>query len=151
MNGSNSVSDTDNPLIDVKEDFPAPLHLPYKARKFWEKTLESLPNDWFINADLALFEVYCLTYVQYHEYTEEMKGCEVYEDEKGILRKTPYVDMADKARAALIVLTGKLKLNPKSRDADTLSPSRKKAQKEALVEKVGRRNGLMFIKGGKTN
>ena len=149
MNGSNSVDDLDNPLINVREDYPAPLHMPYKARKFWESTLQSLPQDWFITADLVLFEIYCMTYIQYNEYRVNAENNEIYEDEKGVLRKTPWVDMADKARAALITLTGKLKFNPKSRDADTLSPSRKKAQEADLKNRKGRRNGLMFIPGGK--
>jgi P27 family predicted phage terminase small subunit len=149
MNGSNSVDGLDNPLIDIKDDYPAPLHMPYKARKFWESTLQSLPQDWFITADLVLFEIYCMTYIQYNEYRVNAENNELYEDEKGILRKTPWVDMVDKARASLIALTGKLKFNPKSRDADTLSPSRKKAHEADLKNRKGRRNGLMFIPGGK--
>lgn len=150
MNGSNSVDGLDNPLIDVKEDYPAPLHMPYKARKFWESTLQSLPQSWFLNVDLALLEIYCMTYVQYNEYTKQIEDAgAVYEDSRGVLRPIPQVAMADKARAALITLTGKLKFNPKSRDADTLSPSRKKAQEADLKNRKGRRNGLMFIPGGK--
>jgi len=141
----------DNPLIDEPLLPPAPLHLDYKVRQFWDEVLLSLPFDWFITADLAMFELYCITYIQYHEYSKEAKGKEVYEDDKGVLRKNPYIEMADKARASLITMTGKLKFNVKSRDGDTIKASREEAKTKEIVAKTGRRKGLMFIPGGKTD
>ena len=57
--------------------------------------------------------------------------------------------MAEKNKAALITLTGKLKFNVKSRDADTISPSKKQALEKDAATKHGRRKGLMYIPGGK--
>ena len=147
-----TVEDEDvggNPLLDDGFLPPAPLHLDYETRRFWDEVILSLPFDWFITADLALFEVYCITYTQYHEYLKKSKGNEVYEDDKGVLRTNPYVVMAEKARSSLLAMTGKLKFNVKSRDGDTIKASRVEASKKTAKQVRGRRKGLMFIPGGK--
>jgi phage terminase small subunit len=138
-----------NPLLEDGFLPPAPLHLDYATRQFWDSVILSLPYDWFITADLALFELYCITYVQYHEFSGKAKGNEVYEDEKGVLRTNPYHTMAEKARTTLLAMTGKLKFNVKSRDGDTIKASRVEASKKTAIERSGRRKGLMFIPGGK--
>ena len=143
--------EVDNPLLDATDMYPvAPLHLPYEARKFWDAVIASLPFDWFISADLALLEMYCLTYVDFHKFRKMAEaGGHVYENDKGELKKNPYWDMAEKNKITLMTMSGKLKFNVKAREGDTLTASREKAKEVATVAKTGRRKGLMFIPGGK--
>ena len=123
----------------------------YEARKLWKSIIESLPPNWFITADLVMFELFCSTVAKYHEYGKriaEEGAC--YEDSKGIIRATPWVAMQERAMASIITMSGKLKINPKSRDGDTLGVSRKKAAQQDLVKRTGRKPGLMYsIPGGK--
>ena len=139
-------------LAEKHDRFPPPLHIPYVGRRLWKELLDSLPIDWFITADLPMLELYCTAYAEYLDYRKRaIDSGEVYEDEKGVLRINPYWLMAEKQKNFMMQLSTKLKFTVKSRDGDTLSPTRDKAIKEETKKRVGRRNGLMYIKGGKDN
>ena len=140
----------DNPLTESIQRPEPPGYLNVLERKLWIETIESLPDDWFVSADMTLFESFVRTTISYRLHLRELNQTgEVYEDDKGILRAVPTVAIMEKERSALITISGKLLLHPRSRSGSTLSPARKKAQAEERKQKTGRRKGLVFIPGGK--
>lgn len=143
----------DTPTLgELLERHAPPLHLPYKVRQFWTNTLASLPPEWFITADMHLFELYCITYCEYHEFSENArKEGRVYMDEKGVLRKNPWQEMAEKAKYSIMTMTGKLKFNPKSREADRAHQAEREAKKQQVQSQKSGRGDLLFIKGGKAS
>ena len=144
------VEDESEMEDDYKMYPVAPLHLTYVQRRFWDKLIASLPYDWFITADLVMLEMYVITYCDFQEmHKKALDTGLVYEDDKGGLKTNPYWTIAEKLKYTLLVTSGKLKLNPKSRDGDTITAAREEAKEKEVISKVGRRKGLMFIPGGK--
>lgn len=149
LNKALSQKDADNPLIQGQSERPvAPLRLTYEARKIYNEIIQSLPVDWYIFADLALFETFCQTKADYDYYQRKIKeGGATYTDSKGIMRAVPWVNMSDKAKQFLMAASGKLKLNVTSRSGTSVKRAAAKAKTADTIAKTGRKKGLMYIVG----
>lgn len=149
LNKAITQSDVDNPLIEGQPERPvAPLNLTYEARRIYNEIIQSLPVDWYIFADLALFEMFCQTKADYDYYQRNIKkGGATYMDSKGIMRAVPWVSMSDKSKQFLMAASGKLKLNITSRAGTSVQRAAAKASAADVIAKTGRKKGLMYIVG----
>lgn len=140
----------DNPLIERLDRPPAPVYLRDDVRDFWENVVLSLPADWFINADLAGFELYCTSYCDWRECEQRARDeGRVYMDDKGILRMNPWQQIADKKYYQVALWATKLKLTPSSRETENGSAytEKNKGQIDGDRQKGKRRKGLTFVPG----
>ena len=99
-----------------------PEYLSDRAKQLWTDAIEYCPDDMITNADVSIFEQWCVTYDQLASIQEELKksGITVY-DEDGVPRPNPLINAQIKLQQTLRLTCTELGFTPASRSKVSVS------------------------------